>query len=74
MEVFIEAKRIIETECAVRGLSPEALSSPLRTRTITNARQQIIKRLRKETDLSWREIAHVVGLKPGGRLLTRKPK
>ncbi|MBA7684532.1 hypothetical protein ES703_92936 [subsurface metagenome] len=72
MSEFYLADVIIASELRRAGLSDDALTSPLRFRTIGTVRQKLIKRLRTETDMSWREIAYVLGLKPTGRILTRK--
>ena len=74
MSEFYFADVIINSELRRAGLSDDALHSPLRFRSIGIVRQRIIGRLRTETDMSWREIAYVVGLKQTGNILTKKVK
>lgn len=61
MTIFVVGERIVETELWRFGLGPDALKSGMRSRTIAQARQRIITRLREETTLSWREIGTLVG-------------
>ncbi len=72
MSLFAVADQVIENECSRLGLRPEALMSPSHTRSITTARQNIIRRLRQETHMSWREIAEVVGSHGSGKSIMTK--
>ena len=56
------ARAIVEFECEKEGISVKDLWESGRTRTISAVRQRIIKRLRDETRLSWKEIGMLVGL------------
>lgn len=58
---FRQAEEILQSIALEWGISTDMLRSRIRTRTIGRARQAAIKRLREQTNLSWREIGFVVG-------------
>ncbi len=57
-----KARLIIGYECLNHGITQKELREGGRTKTLSQIRRQIIMRLRKETELSWREIGSLVGL------------
>lgn len=57
-----KARVIVNTECEKAGITVKELWTWGRTKTISAIRQRIIRRLRNETELSWREIGMLVGL------------
>lgn len=71
--IFEEAELIVTQELRRYGLSREAFTSGLRTRTIAHCRRTLINRLRLETPLSWREIELTLGLHKGSARFA-KPK
>jgi len=70
--MFRIAEVIINIEALKNGISAEQLLHGPRTKTIGPARQELIRRLRAETDLSWREIGMMCGFK--GRAYLSKKK
>jgi chromosomal replication initiation ATPase DnaA len=57
-----DARAIVQFECDKEGVTVEELWNSGKTKTIAHLRRTIIKRLRDETRLSWREIGGLVGL------------
>lgn len=62
---------IIEEVCAKEGIRVEDLQNRRRTKTLARIRADVVKRLREETDLSWAEIAGMVGRKASFRGVRR---
>lgn len=74
-EIFKSGEQIAEFELWSAGLGEEAFRSGLRTGTISRVRQKVIRRLRQETELSYKEIAYIVGLKTAGAgMISRKKR
>lgn len=65
--MFRIARRIVNDVCYNWGITEDVLEKGGKTRTISACRQEIVQRLRKETNLSWAEIAAMVGRKTGFR-------
>lgn len=70
--MFNEARVIINQVCFQFGILPLLLEDGRKTRTFAQCRQAIVKRLRKETTLSWNEIATLIGRKSGFRGAERR--
>ncbi len=66
--MFRRGWSIVIAGCSTEGISLEELQSGRRTKTIARVRREITLRLREETDLSWAEIAAMVGRKSSFRL------
>lgn len=65
--MFSEAHIIINQVCMRFGILPVRLLAGEKTKTIAQCRKEIATRLRKETSLSWAEIASLIGRKRGYR-------
>lgn len=59
--MFRRAESIILDVAFEEGVSVDLIRSRIRTRTVVRTRQRVVRRLRQETDLSWSEIAMVLG-------------
>lgn len=59
--MFREAETIILNTCLREGVSADLICSRMKTKNVARVRNIIIKRLREETNLSWREIEHSLG-------------
>lgn len=61
VKMWDRAELIIRHTCLQEGITLTMLESGRRTKTIARIRQEIAKRLREQTSLSWSEIGTLVG-------------
>lgn len=72
--MFRRAESIMLDVAFEEGVSVDLIRSRIRTRSVVRARKIVVRRLRWETDLSWREIAMVLGRSSQGvRSVLRPP-
>lgn len=65
--MFNTARIIVQQECMRYGILEVRLLNGERTKTLALCRSECVRRMRKETTLSWAEIALMVGRKRGFR-------
>lgn len=70
---FRKAEALILKVALEEGIQTDDLLFGPRTKTIGGARQKLMRLLREQTDLSWREIGMVVGRK-GKASLSHNPR
>jgi len=73
MKDFKKAQKIVLEMCTFHGVHQEWLTSGMRTKTMGAFRQAVVRRLHKETRLSWREIGLLCGYTERAAL-SRKPE
>lgn len=62
--MFRKAEAILLDVALRHGVSVELIRSRRRWRTVVRARKEVVARLRRDTDLSWAEIAIVLDRSP----------
>lgn len=65
--MFRKAEAILLDVALTYGVDTFMIKSRSRQRSVVRARKEVVARLRKDTDLSWSEIALVVGFRGGFR-------
>ena len=73
MKSFKKAQKIVARSCQDVGIPGEWLVGGLRTPTVAKLRQALVVRLRRDTDLSWREIGLLCGYS-GRACISRQKK
>lgn len=61
MDDIRKGRDILRAECERAGITPGVLQDAPHTPSYTAIRHAVLKRLREETSLSWREIGLVLG-------------